>query len=189
MFQSNQKGSTMIEALSALMIITVLGIAGIKLVGSIFDMFRQNIVSNEIKDIQKNVAARYSADGDYLGLKDMTTANLLAEKMVPNQMVANGKIYHRLGGEVLINQSTLGELYFDVTFKDLSSRSCMNLSQINWVTNQNSDLVELVINDKTFKLPFGEVSPGDGDALPMTVAKATTACKSGADNNITWTFQ
>lgn len=186
----DQKGSTMIEALSALMIFTVLGIAGMKLIGSLFDMFKQNIVVGEIKDIRKSVADRFSANGEYSELKNMTTADIVKEKMVPNQMVANGKIYNKIGGEVEIKVSSLDTIYFDVTFKGLTNRSCLNLSQINWVVNQNSDLIQLKVNDKLFQLPFGSISPSAANALPMTVAKASSVCNKGGTNNvITWTFQ
>lgn len=100
MFRINQKGGTMVEAIAVISIMTVLGISAIKLIGGLFDGFKQNIVTSEIRELQKNVSARYSVDGHYGNLG--TVATLVKEKVVPNQMLANGKIYHRLGGEVLI---------------------------------------------------------------------------------------
>lgn len=151
MFRINQKGGTMVEAIAVISIMTVLGISAIKLIGGLFDGFKQNIVTSEIRELQKNVSARYSVDGHYGNLG--TVATLVKEKVVPNQMLANGKIYHRLGGEVLIEKSALSTLYYQITFKDLSPKACMNLSQINWMTHQGSDLIQLQINSTVFVLP------------------------------------
>jgi len=187
MFRINQKGGTMVEAIAVISIMTVLGISAIKLIGGLFDGFKQNIVTSEIGELQKNVSARYSVDGHYGNLG--TVATLVKEKVVPNQMLANGKIYHRLGGEVLIEKSALSTLYYQITFKDLSPKACMNLSQINWMTHQGSDLIQLQINSTIFVLPIDGVKRGDSKALPLDVARAAQSCKVKGSNTIIWTFQ
>ena len=57
--KSAQNGSTMMEALMVISIIIVLSISGIGLINTMFTMFKQNMVSNELIEIQKNIAARY----------------------------------------------------------------------------------------------------------------------------------
>ena len=47
MFRINQKGGTMVEAIAVISIMTVLGISAIKLIGGLFDGFKQNIVTSE----------------------------------------------------------------------------------------------------------------------------------------------
>ena len=54
MFRINQKGGTMVEAIAVISIMTVLGISAIKLIGGLFDGFKQNIVTSEIRELQKN---------------------------------------------------------------------------------------------------------------------------------------
>ncbi|MFR8204947.1 MAG: hypothetical protein ACLU99_00355 [Alphaproteobacteria bacterium] len=78
MFRINQKGGTMVEAIAVISIMTVLGISAIKLIGGLFDGFKQNIVTSEIRELQKNVSARYSVDGHYGNLG--TVATLVKEK-------------------------------------------------------------------------------------------------------------
>ncbi len=187
--RNDQTGSTMIEALAAIAIVGVLTIAGLKLTASLFDLFKQNMVVNEIRQLQKNISARYSADGNYTLLGETDLEQLVKDQVIPNQMVSNGKIYHSLSGPVSVGPSALEDYYFQVTFYELSTRGCLNLSQINWMTNQNTaQLIQLEINDKVFKLPVNGVEVDDADALPMNVSKASGACKSGKINTITWTF-
>ena len=187
--KTNQCGNTMIEAMAAIAIVGVLTVAGLKLAASLFDLFKQNMVVNEIRELQKNISARYSADGDYTALGEADLDQLIKDKIIPNQMVADGKIFHSLSGEVSVGPSALEDYYFQVTFYELSTRGCLNLSQINWTTSQNTaQLIQLQVNDKVFKLPIKDVSVTADNALPMNVSKASGACKSGKVNTITWTF-
>lgn len=191
MFRSDQKGATMLEAISVITIVSVVTIGGIKLIGSMFEMFKQNMVANEVQEIQKNVSARYRLEGNYaeLSSEEMTPQKLKEELLVPSQMLVRGKLMHRLNGEVEIKASELGDEYFDIIFKELTVRSCMNLSQINWSSTQGTDLFQIKINENTFKLPINGVNFGDADALPITVKKAADSCTNDDENIITWTFQ
>ena len=89
------------EALMVLSIIAILAVSGINLMNSLFTMFKQNMVSNELIEIQKNIAARFRVFGFY---DDIPTdiEDWKREKLLPNQMIANDEIHHRLGGKVTI---------------------------------------------------------------------------------------
>ncbi len=189
MLYSEQKGTTMMEALAAISVVTVLTVGVIKLIGNMFDMFKQNMITTEIQEVQKKIAERYRLEGVYTELSSLTPQQMKDEQLVPSQMLVNDKLVHRQNGEVEIKTSTLGDEYYDVTFKSLSNRSCVNLSQINWDAGQTSDLFRIQINDKVFKSPVDGVNFGDDNALPITVKKAADSCESGSDNQITWTFQ
>ncbi len=186
----DQKGTTMLETMAVLSVITVFTIAAISLVGSMFDMFKQNMVVNEIKEIQKTITGRFQLEGSYADLFKMSVEDLKKEKLLPSQMFVNDGIYHRLGGEVTISKPDAGEGYYNVTFNDLNNRACLNLAQVEWVVNQGSDLMELKINKDVYKIPVSKnnIEPGDANALPMTLNKAAKSCGDD-DNTITWTFQ
>ena len=51
MLKSCQKGTTLMEAMAAITIASVLLISVIKLVGNMFDMFKQNMVVNEVQEV------------------------------------------------------------------------------------------------------------------------------------------
>ena len=172
MFYSQQKGNTMLEALAAIAVISVLSISVIKLVGNMFSAFKQNMIENEIREVQKNVVDRYRIDGNYSALENITAEKIIEERLVPSQMAVGSKIVHR-------------------KFEELSTRACVGLSQINWNNNGVTDLFQIKINNKEFKLPIpiNGLNFEDEGALPITVKKAVDSCNNGSDNVITWTFQ
>ena len=105
--KNNQSGATMIETLGVLTIVTMLGISAIKLIGNIFDIFKQNLVVNEVRDLQKAISGRYRFEGNYKELLENRTPEETAqfvcnEKMAPYQMCIDGLLYHRMGGQVWI---------------------------------------------------------------------------------------
>jgi len=191
MFYSHQKGSTMLEAMAAIAVISVLTVSVIKLIGTMFNSFKQNMIENEIREVQKNIVNRYRIDGDYLALENITAEKVAEEQLVPSQMAVGNKIIHRLNGNVVINVSDLGEQYFDIRFEELPTRTCVGLSQINWNNSGTTDLFRIIINEKEYKLPIpsNNLEFGDEGALPITVKKAVESCNKGSDNTITWTFQ
>lgn len=192
---SNQKGGTMMEALMVLSIIIVLSVSGMSLINSMFTMFKQNMVSNELIEIQKNIAARYRVFGYY---NDIPTdiEDWKKEKLLPSQMIVGDEIYHRLGGKVTIapkfkNEGDEFAPYFTVKFEEIPQKTCFVIGQINWTMSQSSDLIELKINDMDpFVLPTraSGVEKGADNALPVKVNVLMSACQSG-DNTMTWTFQ
>lgn len=192
---SNQKGGTMMEALMVLSIIIVLSVSGMSLIGSMFTMFKQNMVSNELIEIQKNIAARYRVFGYY---NDIPTdiEDWKKEKLLPSQMIVGDGIRHRLGGTVTIapkfkNEGDEFAPYFTVTFEKIPQKTCLVIGQINWTMSQSSDLIELRINDKDpFVLPTRSsgVEKGTDRALPVKINVLMDFCQSG-NNTMTWTFQ
>ena len=193
--KAEQKGGTMLEALMVLSIITVLSISGIKLINGLFTMFKQNMVSNELIEIQKNIAARYRVFGFYDDIPD-NIEDWKKEKLLPSQMIANDKIHHRLGGDVIISPKKKNDddevsVYYTVTFEDIPQKTCLVIGQINWTMSQSSDLIELMINDDSgkFVLPTrdSEIEKGADNALTVKVNVLMNACKS--ENTMTWTFR
>jgi len=193
--KAEQKGGTMLEALMVLSIITVLSISGIKLINGLFTMFKQNMVSNELIEIQKNISARYRVFGFYDDIPD-NIEDWKKEKLLPSQMIANDKIHHRLGGDVIISPKKKNDddevsVYYTVTFEDIPQKTCLVIGQINWTMSQSSDLIELMINDDSgkFVLPTRNsgIEKGADNALPVKVNVLMNACKS--ENTMTWTFR
>ncbi len=204
-FKTNQLGATMIEALGVLTIIVMLGVSSIKLIGNLYNMFRQSLVVNEIKDLQKAISDRYKFEGNYKELLEGKTPEetakfLCDKKMVPFQMCINGQLYHRMGGEVWVmpveNFDEEGSAYNDyskyaLTFWGLDDKVCVNAAQINWYTQQKSDVYKMIINSGTDKelivdLPYNKQE--GSKTFPVLVQDVLNACSKGKENEIEWIF-
>lgn len=186
MLRDNQNGNTMLEALAALAVVGVLAYSALKLVNGMFDLFHENMTVTQIKELKKKIAEKYSVETDYVSLDDASVEDLVNDKVIPANMIIGNKIYHRLSGEVEISTSSLDDIYYDITFKGLPQKACINLSMIDWVINQNSDLIKIDINGKVYALAE---AGGSDDDFPVTAEKAAKACVKGRSNEITWTFQ
>ncbi len=190
--KNNQSGATMVEMLGVLCVITALGISTFKLAGNLFTSFRVYAVESEVRDIQKSIKDRYSFDGDYSELCDITADKLNQNKLVPSQMYTNGGIYNRLGGNVKVGCVDGGD-YYTIEFDSLSNRACLNLAQINWFNRGTTDLVSMTINST----PYGIKSTNTQNKLPVTASMAAAVCVSenvkSSDNvkfnTIIWVFQ
>lgn len=207
--KNNQKGATMMEMLGVLTIIVMLGISAIKLIGNIFDMFKQNLVVNEVKDLQKVISERYKFEGNYKELlenktPEQVTAFLCAEKMAPYQMCSNGLLHHRMGGAVwvmpIVNYDADGNAVTDyskyaLVFWGLSDKTCINAAQINWYTQQKSDIFKMLINsgveDKELSVDMPYNMAEGSRIFPVNPADVMRACSNGDDddkNTIEWVF-
>ncbi len=203
--KSNQVGATMMEALGVLTILILLGISSIRLIGNIYNMFRQSLVVNEVRDLQKVISDRYKFEGNYKELfegktPEETAKFLCDEKMAPFQMCSDGLLYHRMGGKVWVmpveNVDSDGNSYNDyskyaLSFWKMTDRTCLNAAQINWNTQQKSDVYKMIINSGTSKelvvdLPYNKQ---DGSVLfPVLPDQIIKACDNDDDNQIEWVF-
>lgn len=207
--KNNQKGATMMEMLGVLTIIIMLGVSAIKLIGNIFDMFKQNLVVNEVRDLQKVISERYKFEGNYKGLLENRTpeqvsAFLCTSKMAPYQMCSNGLLHHRMGGEVwvmpIVNYDGDGNELTDyskyaLVFWGLTDRTCVNAAQINWYMQQKSDIFKMVINgdkaDKRLSVDMPYNMEEGSKIFPVNPSDVMRACSNGDEddkNKIEWVF-
>ncbi len=201
----NQKGSTMIEALGVLTIIVMLGVSSIKLIGNIMGMFKQTLVTSEVRDLQKAISERYRFEGNYKSLLEGKTSDeivqhLCEEKIAPNQMCSNNKMYHRMGGPVWVmpvvyvdasGNSVTDYSKYTITFWNLTDRACVSVAEINWHNKDRTDIYRLIINpDEDFKKEFNLPQNLYSGSLsfPVSVSEAMKGCKNDDSNNVEWVF-
>ena len=145
-----------------------------------------------VKEIQKNITDRYRADGNYANLKGISAEDAYKERLIPTKMFADGGIMHSQNGGVEITVVDGDEDYFNITFKELTRRSCIDLSQLMWNSTQSTDLYAITINEEnSFIVPLKSngIKSGDENALPVTVKKAIDSCnEKDGKNMITWKF-
>ena len=193
--KNNQKGSTMMETLGVLGIFIMMGAAVLGLISNIWGLFKQNMVVNEARDIQKAISESYKAEGNYKKLLENYEADsddpirqLCSEKIVPFQMCSGDKLKHRLGGQVFVSPVEEGEPYskYMLTFTGLSKKACISLAQINWFTQKQSAIYGMIINDKDPILRNGS----DQTLYNFSIGNAMNACDNSTNgtNSIGWIF-
>lgn len=184
MFKTNQLGRSMIEMLGVLGIISVLATGIIALVAKVYDKYKQSTVTMQIRDLQKNIRMRYSPMVDYKKLtKEGSLADLIKERVVPVNMVADGKVYHSYGGPVLFAAS---EFTYSISFKAVKKEGCVDLLTLSWTVNDTSDLVELIAGNQKYNW----TGTSGHKKLPISALDAFGICQEDrTKNNITWTFQ
>ena len=203
--KNNQKGSTMMEALAVLAIFVMMGASAIALIASVWGIFRQNLVVNEARDLQKAISDSYKAEGTYERLlQDWADNNvdrykpaesLCSEKIAPPQMCSNNKLRHRMGGEVFVSPVDSNNNKYMLTFMGLSKKACVALAEINWFTQKQTFLQQMRIN---FDGTTGTVVclPGVGENCSSSLTlynfstgDAMNSCnKSNGENVVDWIF-
>ncbi|MBQ9236090.1 MAG: hypothetical protein IJ184_06480 [Alphaproteobacteria bacterium] len=204
----NQKGSSMVEMLGVLTIIGMVGMGAIKFIGGVHNVFIQNMVVNEARDLQKVISDRYRFEGNYNDLFDGrndpdAVAKFLCgegdnkKRMAPYQMCSGDKMHHRGGGAVLVYPVSGDTTKYTMVFEGLSDTACSSLAQVNWFTRQKSDVYQMVITDgkdqTTFvaNSPYVEDETAEGIAtgiFPVGASQALAACANGNNSKVQLTF-
>lgn len=188
--KNNQKGSSLIEALAVISVISVLSISALKIISSVYGLFKINMATNEIKELQKNISGVYNYSGNYKQFFENDVYKTLCEtdKVAPSQMcVKNDSSYilrHRLSGGVTIDKSDDSEGYL-ITFEGLNKKNCATLAQIEWLDRKKISIYQLNINET----PVAYFPKRNNKVFPIDVKSAFSYCnKGGEKNTITWFF-
>ena len=187
----SQLGRTMIEVIGVLAILTAVSVAINKFINNMHDKFRISRITQQITDLRKNISNRYVANGDYSVIK---VQEMIDSKVIPSDMVDNGKVIHAYNSEVTFDGS---KDTYQVTFTQLPHHVCVELAVMNWNFGGSSELYRLKVNETEFNWPM---LANGGKELSVTLADAEVACilppKDDEndiieynDNTITWTFR
>ena len=140
--------------------------------------------SQELKTISASVRKHYQKNIDYRGLE---TKIIVDDKVLPQTMVRNGKIYSAFKGEILIGRNLKGdavlpfENFFSVTYLNINRQKCEGL--IASTFDETSGLTAITVsNEKLYEFTYGgELS------LPVSEQKAKEICAS--KNDVMFTFE
>ncbi len=190
MKKCSEQGRTMIEVIGVLAILTAVSVAINKFINNMHDKFKISRITQQITDLRKNISNRYVANGDYTVIK---AQDMIEGKVIPSDMVDNGKVIHAYNAEVSFNGA---RDTYQVTFPKLPHHVCVELAVMNWNFGGSSDLYRLKINETEFNWP---ILANGGKELPVSISDAEVACvlppkedesyTEYNDNTITWTFR
>ncbi len=184
MLKNCQKGSSMIEMIGVMGIISMITVGIFATISKIYDRYHQTAVVTQIRDLQKNIQMRYATASDYRDLtKNNIVKTLIDERVIPYDMVNGDQIYNAYGGEVSLS----GTQYdYTITFKNIKKPGCIDLLSIDWSVNNTSDLIKLKVDGKTYTW----TGLNGSLELPVDLQDAAALCKTAQNQNtIEWTFQ
>lgn len=188
--KNDQKGSSMMEALAFISIVSMLSASAFKVISNANGTFKMTMATSEIKELQKAISGVYDYSGDYNELFNNDTYKVLCEtdKSVPNQMcIKKGSGYglrHRLGGAVEITKGSDAKSYL-IKFKGLTKKNCIKMTQIDWLERKKISIYQLDANDTAIAY-----FPKRGEkGFPISAAASFAGCnKKDGENAITWYF-
>lgn len=202
----NQKGSSMIEMLGVLTIVGMIGMGSIKIISSVYNLFIQNMIVTEARDLQKALSERYRFEGNYTielfnnrsceGDQDTVAQFICSQKLAPFQMCSGGRLHHKGGGDVKVCAHADNNKYY-ITFYNLTNNSCAALAQVNWYTRQKSDIYQMVIYSGTASEDDVNTFVVDSSysknnetthTFPVTTIQALGACNNQDNNVVQLTF-
>lgn len=179
--KKSQLGYTLIESIAFLSVMAMLSVAIFSTISKMLDKYKLSRIGNQIVDLQKSIDQRFIASESFAQL---TAKLLIAERLVPTDMIANGKLYHAFAGPVTITASR-GNRAYDIDFTQLGRAQCVELAMIDWRSRYTTHLISVSINEDVF-----EWKGPSAKKLPITLLHADASCKDGGRvNTITWQFQ
>ena len=185
------------------------------MIGNVFDMYNQAMISSEIRDLQKNISGRYQFDGSYKNLfagknAEQISQKICEDRLAPFKMCVNGKIVHSGKGSVIIEPVKIYDMNgnvidnygrYSILFDGLKNKTCMNLASMNWSTKGALTLYKMELNfnkdfqgdsekEKKYKVNFDLPNNKTADSLvfPVYPNNVSGACSNGDNNSIKWTF-
>ena len=184
--KNNQKGSSLLEALAVLTIISMLATSVIKVISNAYGVLKQSMVISEIRDLQKSISGVYNYSGTYKSLFEDDYYKILCEtdKSIPNQMCikdgATYKLVNRLSGNVILTPSADFTSY-SIKVDGLSRKNCLEVVETSWVDRKKVDIYQLNIND----VAVAYYPQRGGKSFPILSTTAISSCsKSGKNNTV-----
>ena len=166
--------------------------------------FRVNKTVDQVMQIATNVRTFFGSQSDYSALSDtvLHKAHLVPAEMVKSKAdgatttisfedAFGGKVTIAADGKVVTGDNRA----FVLKFEGVPEEACLELAVLDWGASSGSGLIALGVNQDPKDNDFvNSISGGDGIAspynntIPMSPAKAVTACSTGDANELYWKF-
>ena len=147
-----------------------------------------SLAAKELETLSQNIRKHYQNRPDFWGLSSDVVIN---KKIAPTTMISNNELVGILGNKILIgngiNAYVLmpGARGFDIVYKNLNKKDCINLASFNFEKQFWLELTSVNIAQKNKSIVF---SWDDNQRkLPITKAAAKKACANAA--SIIWHFE
>ncbi len=143
-------------------------------------------VRQELLQLAENIRDYYKTRPDYWGLDNQSA---LKNKIIPEKLHNEDKIFSALGREFIIGQDSAGNMVmpgsksFDITLLKLGKEACMALAAQPFDDTNNLGLLKITIQNKGGITVF---EWGSANPLPIPEDRVKEVCKNS--NTLSWTF-
>ena len=183
----NQKGSSLLEMLAVLTIISLVGIAAIKFVTNSYGVFKQSMATSEIKELQNIISKNYSFTGKYDFGTDINKKMCEEDKTAPSHMcLKSGENYilkHRLGGYITVLKESVDSRSYSIAFDNVNKRACVALTQVDWLERKKISIYQMDVNG----VVAAYFPKKDNKGFPLTSEESMKICNSDI-NTVKWYF-
>jgi len=192
---TSQAGRTMIEIIGVLTVIGLVTVTIAKTASSMLERYRNSRMTMQIVELQRAIKNRFAIDEDFT---DLTLQLLHDEKLVPSDLDwKNDSLYHKFGGTVTVGHNYTstaldiksGQTYY-IQFTKVPQQACLDLLNIDWATDQYSDLVTIISGNLQayWFIPTG-ADAAKSIHMPISISDAGRICSDKTDNTLKWVFQ
>ena len=194
MQKNQQSGRTLLESILVISFIGVLSVGILKVVNTMITRYKQSRVTQQIREVQKSITDHYAVEGVYTAL---STEDFIRNRLAVGDINVSAdqtRMEHAMGGGIIVGPSGANDETFVVTFFGLNLQSCLDMSTIDWVMNDSTELRSIaVFNSSAREVPEDSeiltwTDDEGGDTLPVTLQMAMGLCMNNSDNVISWEF-
>lgn len=205
-----QSGRSMIEMLGVLAIIGVLSVGGIAGYSKAMMKFKVNKTVDQVTQIATNIRTLFGGQRDYKKLNDKVIVKGL---LMPDEMLlaaasaddlgdsaGSDKLYENSWGHPVVVKGSVAKIEtgdnksFMITYKNVPTEACLELSVMDWGSSSGSGLVAFGVGSdhkdpgvekittvdclKNSEEAIACANGPDGYRVPMDPARAATYCSS-----------
>lgn len=144
-------------------------------------------VAQQNELLAQKIRQYYSQRPDYWGLSTKTVIN---NKIAPAEMITAQGLRNAYNAEVLVGNGINGDIVmpgsrsFDVVYKNLNRRQCMELASYGYSEKYLLGLNSITINSEKSSNTFNW---GEGKTLPLSAKEAKKKC--GLTNTLLWHYE
>lgn len=182
-----ESGTSLVEMIGVVGIIGVILAGAISLVATAMQRYALSKAVAQLQSLQKGISRYYAAAGGY---DDLSVEDLIKEGVPSADMISSrSTLVHAFRGAVELDKEADDDgIYstFTITFKDLGARQCVEMATISWPRDSSVDLVSETVGNTKYSWPSYS---GNGNTLPVDVAKAQSKCRAGQKTDVTWEFR
>ena len=171
--KKNRQGYSLVEILLAVGLVTILSVGGYAFFGLNSSSAQARAEQNRIHEIALGVESSYGATGGYGGI---TTAKVLQDKLVDNQLLQEGTLKTNWGQSISITPQTIAKSNdgFMVTYPATPSEVCVKLVP--------------ALSTRAYRITVNNVRVQNGEEDTLLLSQMVSSCGAAKTVRVDFVF-